>query len=83
MIGTYFILEYMWEKFNITKNEIEQIIDSDANMNSVESMFDEVERIVMQGVNSWKTVQQVIDEYNGRSQRNNLKRKDVLSQFGY
>ena len=37
---------------NITKNEIEQIIDSDANMNSVESMFDEVERIVMQGVNS-------------------------------
>lgn len=82
MIGTYFILEYMWEKFNITKNEIEQAIDPD-NYFSVEDMFDEVEKIVMEGVNNWKTVQQVIDEYNGRSQRNSLKRQDVLSQFWY
>jgi len=83
MIGTYFILEYMWEKYNITKNEIEQAIDPEMITPSVANMFDEVERIVMQGVNNWKTVQQVIDEYNGRSQRNNLKRKDVLSQFWY
>lgn len=82
MIGTYFILEYMWEKFNITKNEIEQAIDPDNDF-SVEDMFSEVERIVMEGVNNWKTVQQVIDEYNGRSQRNSLKRQDVLSQFWY
>lgn len=82
MIGTYFILEYMWEKFNITKNEIEQAIDPDNDF-SVEDMFKEVERIVMEGVNNWKTVQQVIDEYNGRSQRNSLKRQDVLSQFWY
>ena len=83
MIGTYFILEYMWEKYNITKNEIEQAVDSDSVSTSVQSMFDEVEKIVMQGINNWKTVQQVIDEYNGRSQRDSLKRKDVLSQFGY
>ena len=82
MIGTYFILEYMWEKYNITKNEIEQAVDPDSNM-TVNDMFEEVEKIVMQGINSWKTVQQVIDEYNGRSQRNSLKRKDVLSQFWY
>ncbi len=82
MIGTYFILEYMWEKYNITKNEIEQAIDPDNNF-SVNNMFDEVERIVMEGINSWKTVQQVIDEYNGRSQRDSLKRQDVLSQFWY
>ena len=83
MIGTYFILEYMWEKFNITKNEIEQAIDPEMITPSIDSMFDEVERIVMQGINDWKTVQQVIDEYNGRSQRDNKKRKDVLSQFWY
>ena len=82
MIGTYFILEYMWEKYNITKNEIEQAIDPDNNF-SVNNMFDEVEKIVMEGINSWKTVQQVIDEYNGRSQRDSLKRQDVLSQFWY
>ena len=82
MIGTYFILEYMWEKFNITKNEIEQAVDPDSNM-TVNDMFKEVEKIVMQGINNWKTVQQVIDEYNGRSQRNSLKRQDVLSQFWY
>ena len=85
MIGTYFILEYMWEKFNITKNEIEQAIDPDSlgwGM-SIEDMFAETEKIIMQGVNNWKTVQQVIDEYNGRSQRNSLKRQDVLSQFWY
>lgn len=82
MIGTYFILEYMWEKFNITKNEIEQAIDPD-NTFSINNMFDEVEKIIMEGVNNWKTVQQVIDEYNGRSQRNSLKRQDVLSQFWY
>ena len=82
MIGTYFILEYMWEKYNITKNEIEQAIDPDNDF-SVNDMFKEVERIVMEGVNNWKTVQQVIDEYNGRSQRNSLRRQDVLSQFWY
>lgn len=82
MIGTYFILEYMWEKYNITKNEIEQVIDPDANY-SVNSMFEEVEKIIMEWVNNWKTVQQVIDEYNGRSQRDSLKRQDVLSQFWY
>ena len=82
MIGAYFILEYMWEKFNITKNEIEQAIDPDNDF-SVNDMFEEVERIVMEGVNNWKTVQQVIDEYNGRSQRNSLRRQDVLSQFWY
>lgn len=83
MIGTYFILEYMWEKYNITKNEIEQAIDPDNASMSVKSMFDEVEKIVMEWINSWKTVQQVIDEYNGRSQRDSLKRQDVLSQFWY
>ena len=82
MIGTYFILEYMWEKYNITKNEIEQVVDPD-NAMTVEQMFDEVEKIVMQGINNWKTVQQIIDEYNGRSQRNSLRRQDVLSQFWY
>ena len=82
MIGTYFILEYMGEKFNITKNEIEQAVDPDSDM-TVDNMFKEVEKIVMQGINNWKTVQQVIDEYNGRSQRNSLKRQDVLSQFWY
>jgi hypothetical protein len=50
---------------------------------TVDNMFKEVEKIVMQGINNWKTVQQVIDEYNGRSQRNSLKRQDVLSQFWY
>ena len=83
MIGTYFILEYMGEKFNITKNEIEQAVDPDADHMSVDDMFKEVEKIVMQGINSWKTAQQVIDEYNGRSQRNSLRRQDVLSQFWY
>ena len=82
MIGTYFILEYMWEKYNITKNEIEQAIDPDNDF-SVNNMFEEIEKIVMEGVNNWKTVQQVIDEYNGRSQRDSLKRQDVLSQFWY
>ena len=83
MIGTYFILEYMWEKYNITKNEIEQAIDPDNASMSVKSMFDEVEKIVMEWINSWKTVKQIIDEYNGRSQRDSLKRQDVLSQFWY
>jgi hypothetical protein len=51
MIGTYFILEYMGEKFNITKNEIEQAVDPDSDM-TVDNMFKEVEKIVMQGINN-------------------------------
>lgn len=82
MIWTYFCLEYMGEKSNIVKNETEQSVDEDENF-SVEWMYQKVEKIVMTGLNQWKTVQQIVDEYNGSSQRNNLKRQDILSQFWY
>lgn len=82
MIWTYFCLEYMWEKSNIVKNETEQSVDEDETF-SVEWMYNQIEKIVMSGLNSGKTVQQIVDEYNGSSKRNNLKRQDILSQFWY
>ena len=82
MIGTYFCLEYMGEKSNIVKNETEQSVDEDETF-SVEWMYQKVEKIVMTWLNQGKTVQQIVDEYNGSSKRNNLKRQDILSQFWY
>lgn len=82
MIGTYFILDYMGEKYNITKNEIEQIVEENETF-SVDKMYEDIEKIVMKWLNEGKTVQQVVDEYNWSSQRNNLKRQDILSQFWY
>lgn len=79
MIWSYFILEYMGEKYNISKNDI--ALDDYAP--TIEDRYHDFERTIMEWLNSWKSVKDMMAEFNWEKQRHSLKRSDILSQFWY
>lgn len=79
MIGTYFILEYMWEKYNITKSTLEQIA---ANEETTWVLSDEDwNRLYIQELRKGRTIQDIQKQH--WTSNLNLTRRDLLSKFGY
>lgn len=80
MIWMYFILEYMGEKYKIGKNEIEQLLeDNESNW----SLTDEQRnRLYIAELRKWRTIADIKKQHDPWSQLS-LRRRDLLSKFGY
>lgn len=80
MIWMYFILEYMGEKYKIGKNEIEQLLEDNENNWSLTD--EQRNRLYIAELRKWRTIADIKKQHDPWSQLS-LRRRDLLSKFGY